>query len=179
MKLSAVKEFESPCGVLRIGAADDCLCLCEWVNSKHRMHRGFEVGNSCESEIIDKAIAELRMYFNGELTEFSVETEFYGTDFEKTVWKQLSEIPYGATVSYKEIAQAIGRPGSIRAVANAIGKNPISVICPCHRVIGSNGSLTGYDGGIEAKRYLLALEQQTVSVQTELFGSFDSESIGT
>lgn len=143
------------------------------------MHRGFEVGNSCESEIIDKAIIELRMYFNGELTEFSVETEFYGTDFEKTVWKQLSEIPYGATVSYKEIAQAIGRPGSIRAVANAIGKNPISIICPCHRVIGSNSSLTGYDGGIDAKRYLLALEQQIVSVQTELFGSFDSESIGT
>ncbi len=143
------------------------------------MHRGFDVSNSCESEIIDKAITELMMYFNGELTEFSVETEFYGTDFEKTVWKQLSEIPYGATVSYKEIAQAIGRPNSVRAVANAIGKNPISVICPCHRVIGSNGSLTGYDGGIDVKRYLLALEQQMVSVQTELFGSFDCESIST
>jgi methylated-DNA-[protein]-cysteine S-methyltransferase len=85
-----------------------------------------------------------------------------GTEFQKAVWKQLLHIPYAKTESYAAIAKAIGRPSAVRAVAGAIGANPISIIVPCHRVIGSDGSLTGYTGGFEAKKYLLTIEQTAI-----------------
>lgn len=101
---------------------------------------------------------QLGAYFAGELTEFDLELELVGTDFQRRVWAALQTIPYGQTASYGEIAERIGAPGAARAVGLANGHNPISIIVPCHRVVGATGSLTGYGGGIDRKRFLLDLE---------------------
>jgi methylated-DNA-[protein]-cysteine S-methyltransferase len=110
----------------------------------------------------DAAFAEARRqlaeYLSGERTEFDLPLRMEGTEFQQEVWRGLLAIPYGETVSYSELAQRIGRPGASRAVGLANGRNPISIVVPCHRVIGSSGALTGYGGGMERKRYLLDLE---------------------
>jgi methylated-DNA-[protein]-cysteine S-methyltransferase len=98
-------------------------------------------------------------YFRGERTEFDLSLELVGTAFQRRVWEALRAIPYGRTVSYGELARRIGRPAAVRAVGLANGRNPVSVIVPCHRVIGADGSLTGYGGGVERKRFLLELER--------------------
>ena len=105
-----------------------------------------------------EAISQLRAYFAGERQEFTMPLAPHGNAFELRVWQALREIPYGETASYGEIARRIGSPTAARAVGLANGRNPIAVIVPCHRVIGSDGSLTGYGGGLERKRYLLDLE---------------------
>lgn len=101
---------------------------------------------------------QLAAYFAGDLTVFDVPLAVRGTEFQRRVWAALREIPYGATRSYGELAAAIGQPSAVRAVGLANGRNPVSIVVPCHRVVGANGSLTGYGGGIERKRALLALE---------------------
>jgi methylated-DNA-[protein]-cysteine S-methyltransferase len=106
---------------------------------------------------------QLRAYFAGELREFEIELAPRGTRFQLEVWAALPEIPYGCTVSYAELAVAVGRPGAARAVGAANGRNPISIVIPCHRVIGAAGAMTGYGGGIERKRRLLELEAARVS----------------
>ena len=110
------------------------------------------------SEITDVANQQLDEYFRRERTAFDLPLLFVGTEFQKRVWEELLRIPYGATLSYGEMARKLGIPKAVRALANANGANPISIIAPCHRVIGSNGTLTGYGGGLEAKRYLLEME---------------------
>jgi methylated-DNA-[protein]-cysteine S-methyltransferase len=104
------------------------------------------------------AAIQLEQYFAGERTDFDLELDPVGTPFERRVWDELRTIPYGETASYAEIARRIGRPSACRAVGRANGRNPIAVVVPCHRVIGSDGSLTGYAGGVEMKRALLDLE---------------------
>ncbi|HLQ56184.1 MAG TPA: methylated-DNA--[protein]-cysteine S-methyltransferase [Streptosporangiaceae bacterium] len=111
------------------------------------------------------AARELAEYFAGERTEFDLPLAMAGTDFQRRVWAALREIPYGETVSYGELARGIGKESASRAVGLANGKNPVAIIVPCHRVVGSDGSLTGYGGGLDRKRFLLALEQR-VSGQT-------------
>lgn len=101
---------------------------------------------------------QLREYFAGQRQVFALELALQGTDFQLAVWNELLRIPYGVTISYAELAHRIGRPSAIRAAGTANGANPVPVIVPCHRVIGSNGTLTGYGGGIERKQWLLALE---------------------
>jgi len=108
--------------------------------------------------IIDEAIKQLDEYFNGKRETFNLPLSFEGTSFQKSVWKALMEIPYGETRSYKEIAIKIGNPKACRAVGMANNRNPIVLICPCHRVIGANGKLVGYGGGLDMKTYLLNLE---------------------
>ena len=103
-------------------------------------------------------VGQLERYFNGELRDFEVPLSLQGNPFELRVWNALLEIPYGETVSYGEIARRIGEPGAPRAVGLANGRNPVALIVPCHRVIGADGSLTGYGGGLERKRFLLDLE---------------------
>jgi methylated-DNA-[protein]-cysteine S-methyltransferase len=105
------------------------------------------------------ASVQLRAYFDGELTEFDLPLSPAGTEFQRRVWAGLRAIPYGQTVTYGELARRLGRPAASRAVGLANGKNPISIVVPCHRVIGSDGSLTGYGGGLDRKRFLLALER--------------------
>jgi methylated-DNA-[protein]-cysteine S-methyltransferase len=107
---------------------------------------------------------QLGEYFAGERTAFDLPLEMHGTDFERSVWAELERIPYGQTTSYGEIARRIGRPDRARAVGAANGRNPISVVVPCHRVIGADGSLTGYGGGLERKRFLLELEGGALSL---------------
>ena len=118
------------------------------------------------AELLDDVVAQLDEYFAGDRTEFDVPLDPVGTDFQLKAWLALRAIPYGQTRTYGEQARVIGSPNAVRAVGSANGRNPISIIVPCHRVIGSDGSLTGFGGGLEAKRYLLDLE----SGATPLFG---------
>jgi methylated-DNA-[protein]-cysteine S-methyltransferase len=117
----------------------------------------------------DGAVDQLAAYFAGELTDFDIELDLVGTEFQRRVWKALLTIPYGQTRSYGEIAEQIGAPGAARAVGLANGHNPIAIIVPCHRVIGANGSLTGFGGGLGRKRTLLELEKQKASMHLTLF----------
>ena len=110
------------------------------------------------------AAIQLEQYFAGERTDFDLDVELAGTPFERRVWEEVRAIPYGQTATYAEIARRIGRPGACRAVGRANGRNPVAVIVPCHRVVGSDGSLTGYAGGIEMKRALLDLEQGALAL---------------
>lgn len=109
-------------------------------------------------KILDQAEDQLLRYFSGQLKEFTVPLDIQGTDFQKKVWQQLAKIPYGKTCSYQEIAKKIKQPKACRAVGTANGKNPLTIIIPCHRVIASNGSIGGYSGGLPMKVKLLALE---------------------
>ncbi|MBU1344585.1 MAG: methylated-DNA--[protein]-cysteine S-methyltransferase [Proteobacteria bacterium] len=111
-------------------------------------------------DIFKKALVQLDAYFKGERTIFDIDLKLDGTLFQKKVWQQLVGIPYGQTISYGELAKRIGNPCASRAVGMANGKNPISIIVPCHRVIGKNGSLTGFGGGLEVKKNLLELEKR-------------------
>lgn len=115
--------------------------------------------------LLADAAEQLKAYFAGQLTEFSVPLALEGTAFQRTVWTALRTIGYGQTMSYGQLADLIGQPSASRAVGLANGRNPVSIIVPCHRVVGADGSLTGYGGGLDRKRYLLALEQR-VSGQT-------------
>lgn len=118
----------------------------------------------CASENSDtltqKAVNELKRYFDGTLTEFTFPIELSGTDFQKRVWKILTEIPYGKTFSYGDVAKRLGGKRYSRAVGGAVNKNPVLIAVPCHRVIGTDGSLTGFACGISVKKYLLALEKE-------------------
>ena len=111
------------------------------------------------SEIIEETRRQLDEYFRHERQAFDIPLLTAGTEFQKSVWNSLMEIPYGQTITYGELATLLGKPAAVRAVANANGANAISIIIPCHRVIGSNNTLTGYGGGLEAKKFLLELEQ--------------------
>jgi methylated-DNA-[protein]-cysteine S-methyltransferase len=113
-----------------------------------------------EAPVLTAAMAQLAEYFSGRRQAFELPLAPRGTAFQQTVWQALRAIPYGATSSYGQIAAAIGRPSASRAVGAANGQNPLAIVVPCHRVIGAGGALTGYAGGIEAKRWLLALESR-------------------
>jgi methylated-DNA-[protein]-cysteine S-methyltransferase len=158
-------EFKSPVGELILASTDDKLCLADWKYRKMRpsidkrildFYKDEFVDES--SEIIEQTIIQLNEYFEKKRTEFDIPLAFVGTEFQQKVWKELMQIPYGKTVSYLQLAQKIGDPKSIRAAATANGANAISIIVPCHRVIGSDGSLVGYAGGLPAKKKLLSLE---------------------
>jgi methylated-DNA-[protein]-cysteine S-methyltransferase len=116
-----------------------------------------------DDELFREAADQLRAYFAGELTEFELPIATGGAPFQQSVWAELRNIPYGSTISYGELARRIGNPKAPRAVGAANGDNPISIIIPCHRVIGSNGKLTGYGGGIERKKFLLEFEAETLA----------------
>ncbi|RYG71742.1 methylated-DNA--[protein]-cysteine S-methyltransferase [Lentibacillus lipolyticus] len=119
---------------------------------RHLVHRPEQVG---------QAKRELQEYFQGTRGEFSFPFELYGTPFQKQIWQALYDfIPYGQTAAYKDIAQAIGKPKAVRAAGGAVNKNPISIVIPCHRVIGADGKMVGYGGGLDKKEFLLALEKR-------------------
>lgn len=124
----------------------------------HNVEAGGAVLAEVEAPGLAAAARQLRDYFAGELTEFSLSLRLEGSPFRRQVWEALRHVPYGEVVTYGELASLAGRPGAARAVGMAVGHNPISIIVPCHRVIGAGGALTGYAGGIDRKRWLLALE---------------------
>lgn len=153
------KTIASPIGVLTLIASDDGLVAVLWPDDAPGRVRLGPLADTPDHPVLIQTERELEDYFAGRRTLFSVPLDMRGTDFQRSVWQALLTIPFGATRSYAEIAQQIGRPTATRAVGAANGRNPISIIAPCHRVIGSNGSLTGFAGGLEAKRYLLGLER--------------------
>jgi methylated-DNA-[protein]-cysteine S-methyltransferase len=119
-----------------------------------------------QPEFFKEAARQLRAYFNGALKRFDLPLAPEGTTFQRQVWDALTRIPYGAVVSYKSIAEAVGRPKAVRAVGGANAKNPIPIVVPCHRVIGSNGTLTGFGGGLETKSRLIELEKRHCTLKT-------------
>ena len=157
--------WRSPCGVLMIASLNEQLVMSDWVDGWHHkailnrfnklMGLPFVEGSS---RVIEDAIHQLEEYFRKERHGFDLPLTLIGTDFQKDVWHALQTIPYGSCPTYADIAHAIGKPKAVRAVGGAVGQNPFSIIIPCHRVVGANRSLTGYGGGLEAKKYLLALE---------------------
>ena len=126
----------------------------------HDVHDGLNVPDPAADEILSRAADQLEAYFAGELRAFDLPVLLRGTPFQQQVWRALLDIPFGATVSYAQLAAAIGRPGAARAVGRAVGQNPIAVVVPCHRVVGADGGLTGYAGGLPAKQQLLRLERR-------------------
>lgn len=148
--------IESPIGDLTLVAVDGGLAGLYMEQHRHRPAE--EKFGDRDAEPFGTVIAQLRAYFEGTLTTFDVPLAPRGTPFQRAVWDALREIPYGRTMSYGQLAERLGRPTAARAVGLANGRNPISIIVPCHRVVGSTGDLTGYGGGLDRKRHLLALE---------------------
>ncbi|MER6211307.1 methylated-DNA--[protein]-cysteine S-methyltransferase [Streptomyces sp. NPDC001642] len=149
--------IDSPYGPLTLVADDDgALCGLYMVDQRHRPPE--ENFGSPDDAPFAEPKAQLQAYLAGELKEFTLQLRLHGTPFQQRVWDQLCRIPYGETRSYGALADALGNPGASRAVGLANGKNPIGIIVPCHRVVGANGSLTGYGGGLERKQRLLDFE---------------------
>ena len=162
-----ILPYHTPCGGLLLGAYEDRLCLCDWQAAPHhtqiikRLQRLLHADTAQgTAPVIAQAITQLDEYFAGTRQVFGVPLLFAGTAFQQSVWNELLHIPYSTTISYADLALHIGNPTAVRAVANATGANALSIFVPCHRVIGTNGSLTGYAGGLSTKHYLLALEAQ-------------------
>jgi methylated-DNA-[protein]-cysteine S-methyltransferase len=149
-------SLESPVGTLTLTATGGRLSGLHMHEQRHapRLPEGAER----DDDGFEEVVAQLHAYFGGTLTHFDVPLELGGTDFQRRVWAGLREIPYGETISYGELARRLGSPGASRAVGLANGRNPVGIIVPCHRVIGADGSLTGYGGGIERKVWLLEHE---------------------
>lgn len=167
-----IQYYNSPCGELILASVGDELCLCDWnekpcaERNKLRLARYMNADFKIEtSSVLELARLQLDEYFLGIRRSFDIPLRPIGTDFQKKVWHALLNIPYGETRSYKEIAISMGNPNGTRAVAGAIGANGISIFIPCHRVIGSNHSLTGFAGGLDAKRRLLELEAEKNNIK--------------
>jgi methylated-DNA-[protein]-cysteine S-methyltransferase len=150
--------MKSPVGELKLVASDEGLAAILWENDNPRRVRLTPVSEDKNNPVLLEAERQLKDYFSGKRKSFSVKLDFKGTEFQKKVWAALLTIPFGETRSYGQIAKQIQNPKAVRAVGAANGKNPIPIIAPCHRVIGSTGKLTGFGGGLEAKARLLALE---------------------
>ncbi|ATE64484.1 methylated-DNA--[protein]-cysteine S-methyltransferase [Rhizorhabdus dicambivorans] len=157
----AFTTFPSPVGDLRLVASDAGLVAILWQDDDPARVPLARAEERPDHPVLRETARQLAAYFARTLDRFDLPLDFRGTDFQRSVWAALLAIPFGETRSYGEIARAIGRPSASRAVGAANGRNPISIVAPCHRVIGSTGALTGFAGGIAAKRYLLELEGQT------------------
>ena len=158
--------IDTPLGEMTAAATDRGICMLEYTDSKHlepelkQLSAAFGAPETQRSNPhLDTLRRQLEEYFRGVRREFDIPLDPVGTPFQKQVWEALRTIPYGGTITYGDQAALIGRPSAVRAVANANGRNKISIILPCHRVIGADGSLTGYGGGMERKKKLLALER--------------------
>ncbi len=159
------QNYKSPFGELVLGSLNGKLCLCDWryrkmrsaIDSRlqKRLNATFIEG---ESEVLKSALEQLLEYFSYKRKTFEIPLLLAGTDFQKEVWAELMQIPFGATSTYRDLAEEIGNPKAVRAVAGANGANAISIIITCHRIIGTDGSLVGYAGGLKAKEKLLKLE---------------------
>lgn len=154
--MNVYTQFESLLGLVTVNANDEGL-LGVWYESHARDLSDFGT-RADDHPILKLTVTQLQEYFAGKRREFSIPLAASGTEFQNKVWKALTTIPYGETWCYKDLAIAVGNPKASQAVGGANGKNPISIIVPCHRVIGKNGSLTGYAGGVDTKEALLKLE---------------------
>jgi len=159
-KTYSYNTMKSPVGVLKLVASDRGLTAILWENdSPSRVRLGTLVEDN-NHPVLRETARQLNDYFAGKRQGFSLKFDVAGTGFQKEVWQALATIPFGETRTYGEIARQIGRPKAIRAVGAANGRNPLSIVVPCHRVIGSNGKLTGFAGGLDTKAALLKLESR-------------------
>ncbi|KYQ84321.1 glycosyltransferase [Acinetobacter sp. NRRL B-65365] len=154
--------MDSPVGALKLVAHDQALVAVMWDNEDHKRVRLAELIEDRQHPMLHKVKQQLEEYFAGQRQQFDLPLDFQGTAFQQQVWQALLNIPYGETRSYKEIAVQLGNEKAVRAVGAANGKNPISIIAPCHRVIGSSGALVGFAGGLDKKQILLSLEQSQI-----------------
>ncbi len=152
------KTAETPVGVLKLISTDRGLAAILWENDDPKRVRLMPLIENRTHPVLLATELQLKEYFEGKRTSFSVDLDPVGTEFQNKVWRALSEIPFGQTRSYGEIAKRIGKAKAVRAVGAANGRNPISIIVPCHRVIGASGELTGFAGGLKIKEQLLTLE---------------------
>ena len=165
-----IQTYKSPVGEILLGSYEDKLCLVDWKYRRlrttidNRIQKGLKAEYvEKSSEVIEKTIKQIKEYFAHERKDFDIPLLMVGTDFQKSVWKGLIKIPYGKTASYLELAKNIDNKKAVRAVASANGANSISILIPCHRIIGSNGDLVGYAGSLPVKKKLLELESNLFS----------------
>ncbi|HWC68116.1 MAG TPA: methylated-DNA--[protein]-cysteine S-methyltransferase [Acidimicrobiales bacterium] len=162
--------IDSPIGPLLL-TTDGTSLTGIYLDSERGASRPADLGDDdSDHPVLVAAADQLRAYFAGELDEFALPLAAVGTAFQKEVWDALAEIPYGETISYGELARRVGKPNASRAVGLANGRNPLPIIVPCHRVIGANGTLTGYGGGIERKQWLLEHEREHAGMTLPLGG---------
>ena len=155
-------QLTTPIGVLTLVASERGLRAVIFESEKNERRFETDPVDDPAHPVLVEAVTQLEAYFAGDLKEFDLPIDLVGTEFQQLAWRALATIPYGETVSYAEQARRIGRPSAVRAVGAANGRNPVPVVLPCHRVIGANGSLTGFGGGIDTKATLLDLEQGRV-----------------
>ena len=161
----AYKKMKSPVGELKLIASDKGVAAILWENDNPKRVRIGPLREDNRHPVLLEAERQLEDYFAGKRKTFSLTLDSAGTEFQKKVWAALLTIPFGETRSYGQIARQIGHPKAVRAVGAANGKNPLSIIAPCHRVIGSNGRLTGFAGGLKVKARLLGLESDGAAVE--------------
>jgi len=164
-------SMSSPVGELKLVASDAGLVAVLWPEDDPKRVRPGDAREDAAHPILRKAVAQLQEYFAGKRSEFDLPLDARGTEFQKLVWEQLLAIPYGETRSYGQLAARLGKPTASRAVGAANGRNPLSIVVPCHRVIGTSGALTGFAGGLETKRVLLELEGVLTPGQKPLFST--------
>ncbi|HEX5742420.1 MAG TPA: methylated-DNA--[protein]-cysteine S-methyltransferase [Flavobacteriaceae bacterium] len=171
-----ISYFKNPFGELLLGSFNQQLCLADWRYRKMRTAIDQRIQNGLNAtyieettEIIEETKLQFNQYFEGNRNEFNIPLLLVGTDFQKKVWNNLLQIPFGKTESYLGLSKKLAQEKAIRAVASANGANSISIIVPCHRIIGSKGDLVGYAGGLNTKMKLLTLENPTFNSQMKLF----------
>jgi methylated-DNA-[protein]-cysteine S-methyltransferase len=157
----AFKTMKSPVGDLKLVASEKGLAAILWPNDDPKRVRLAPLLEQLNLPVLAETERQLEDYFKGKRRSFDLPLDFAGTDFQKSVWQALLRIPYGLTRSYGEIANELGNAKAMRAVGAANGRNPISIVAPCHRVIGASGKLTGFAGGLETKEFLLRLESNS------------------
>ena len=160
-------EIPSPVGRLLLASSGDALCLIEFERPRHPLRRSGDWKEG-EDDVLRETRRQLDEYFDGRRRSFDLPLAPRGTAFQQQVWLALREIPYGETISYAQLARRLDMPTATRAVGAANGRNPLPIVVPCHRVIGADGSLTGFGGGLPTKRFLLELEG--VLETADLFG---------
>jgi methylated-DNA-[protein]-cysteine S-methyltransferase len=181
MNYIKIQYHQSPMGKLILGSFENKLCLCDWFHRSNRMAVDARLKTGLHAEfseeqddVFEMTILQLKEYFNGERKIFELPLLMVGTDFQKKVWQELLKIPYGKTVSYTLLSELLHNPLGIRAIASANGANAMSIIVPCHRVIGSDGKMVGYAGGLKVKKKLLQLEGALNNDQPDLFSGLNN-----
>jgi methylated-DNA-[protein]-cysteine S-methyltransferase len=171
-----IKYIKTIVGELILGSYENKLCLADWRFRKMRETIDNRIKKSLnaeyyenDSDVILRAEKQIKEYLDNEREEFDIALLFIGTEFQKKVWKELMKIPFGETKSYLDLSKILGNEKAVRAVANSNGANAISIIVPCHRIIGSNGKLVGYAGGINTKKILLNLEKESLQLKFSTF----------
>ena len=171
MNKISIQYLNTPVGEMILGSYDNKLCIADWRSRTtresidKRVQKGLHaIFVEEESTVLKLVKEELEEYFKGVRKTFDIPLLLVGTEFQKSVWKGLIQVPYGMTASYRELALSIDHKKAVRAVASAVGANAISIFIPCHRIIGSDGSLTGYAGGLDTKKNLLKIENKLFSI---------------